>query len=33
MFSGSMIAMFFVAQAVAAVAAGLAFRAFNPADK
>jgi len=33
MFSGSMIAMFFVAQAVAAVAARLAFRAFNPADK
>jgi aquaporin Z len=33
MFSGSMIWMFVVAQAVAAVAAGLAFRALNPADK
>ena len=33
MFSGSMIWMFVVAEAVAAVAAGLAFRALNPADK
>jgi aquaporin Z len=33
MFSGSMIWMFVAAQAIAAVAAGLAFRALNPADK
>ena len=33
MFSGSMIWMFVVAQAIAGVAAGLAFRALNPADK
>lgn len=33
MFSGSMIWMFVAAQAIAAVAAGLAFRAVNPADK
>ena len=33
MFSGSMIWMFVAAQAPAAVAAGLAFRAVNPADK
>jgi aquaporin Z len=33
MFSGSMIWMFFAAQAIAAVAAGLAFRTLNPADK
>jgi aquaporin Z len=33
MFSGSMIAMFVAAQAIAAVAAGLAFRAVNPTDK
>ena len=33
MFSASMIWMFIAAQAIAAVAAGLAFRALNPADK
>ena len=33
MFSGSMIWMFVAAQAIAAVAAGLAFRAVNPTDK
>jgi aquaporin Z len=33
MFSGSMIWVFVAAQAVAAVAAGLAFRALNPGDK
>jgi aquaporin Z len=33
MFSGSMLWMFVVAQAIAGVAAGLAFRALNPADK
>ena len=33
MFSGSMIWMFVAAQAIAAVAAGLTFRAVNPADK
>jgi aquaporin Z len=33
MFSGSMIWMFVAAQAIAAVAAGLAFRAINPTDK
>jgi aquaporin Z len=33
MFSGSMIWMFVAAQAIAAVAAGLAFRAANPTDK
>lgn len=33
MFSGSMIWMFIAAQAIAAVAAGLAFRAVNPTDK
>ncbi|HKP41736.1 MIP/aquaporin family protein [Mycobacterium sp.] len=32
MFSGSMISMFFAAQAIGAVAAGLAFRVLNPAD-
>jgi len=33
MFSGSMLWMFVVAQAIAGVAAGFAFRALNPADK
>jgi aquaporin Z len=33
LFSGSMIWMFIAAQTIAAVAAGLAFRAVNPADK
>jgi hypothetical protein len=33
MFSGSMVWMFVVAEAIAGVAAGFAFRALNPADK
>jgi hypothetical protein len=33
MFSGSMIWMFVAAQAIAAVAAGFAFQAVNPAGK